>query len=494
MSLKGAGADIIDQLQAIIDAKQLLDKAMEDSHALEKAQRDLDYQVAALEKLRDANLRASMSVGELAATNSQFMGFMKGAGKSISEFGTALDQSGVSVDQWNGFLEKFGENGMQQIVDAFDGSADSIRNGIAAITGELSAGTDSWQSSMQEFAAKAGMSAEQFVSFFADGIRNGKISAGASAEDLYNYVQGIIADIGANPKVKASGEEIASAFAQGIADGSIHAGMSVDEMVDVINGKLGKMDGKKAKVDIEGNITDGQAKTAALDTQKVFSDFKPTSVSADVTGNAADGSAAQSVDITNGNMRAMRANSVDASVTGNGSDFSAANSVSDTNIAMASMDSKGVEATVSGNVLAGIAGTIWDVVSAINSLRDKTVNVGVNFTGGGGGGFGGGGGGGGFKAGGIRWHANGGIVNAPHSGYPLDMVGEAGAEAIVPLTNRRYAQPFIDMIGDNLVTKLGISAGSVTNIYFNGNRINDNPQIREVTKDYMLQLKRLGAM
>jgi hypothetical protein len=76
MSLKGAGADIIDQLQAIVDAKHLLDKAMEDSSALDKAQRDLDYQVAALEKLQDANLKASMTTGELAATNSTLMGFI----------------------------------------------------------------------------------------------------------------------------------------------------------------------------------------------------------------------------------------------------------------------------------------------------------------------------------------------------------------------------------------------------------------------------------
>jgi hypothetical protein len=136
-----------------------------------------------------------------------------------------------------------------------------------------------------------------------------------------------------------------------------------------------------------------------------------------------------------------------------------------------------------------VANTIWGVVGALNALSGfagSIINVGVRIAqsvvGGG------------NKAGGIRWHAAGAIVNVPHRGYPLDMVGEAGAEAIVPLTNRRYAQPFIDMIGDDIVSKLGMGGGSVTNIYFNGNRINDDPQIREVTKDYMMQLKRLGAM
>ena len=37
---------------------------------------------------------------------------------------------------------------------------------------------------------------------------------------------------------------------------------------------------------------------------------------------------------------------------------------------------------------------------------------------------------------------------------PLDIVGEAGAEAIVPLTNRRYSQPFADIIADSVTDKL----------------------------------------
>lgn len=51
----------------------------------------------------------------------------------------------------------------------------------------------------------------------------------------------------------------------------------------------------------------------------------------------------------------------------------------------------------------------------------------------------------------VRYHANGGsIVNVPGTGYPLDMVGEDGAEAIVPLTNKRYAMPFVKMIAGEM--------------------------------------------
>ena len=56
----------------------------------------------------------------------------------------------------------------------------------------------------------------------------------------------------------------------------------------------------------------------------------------------------------------------------------------------------------------------------------------------------------------VRYHANGGsIVNVPGTGYPLDMVGEDGAEAIVPLTNKRYAMPFVKMIAGEIGKQSG---------------------------------------
>jgi TP901 family phage tail tape measure protein len=54
-----------------------------------------------------------------------------------------------------------------------------------------------------------------------------------------------------------------------------------------------------------------------------------------------------------------------------------------------------------------------------------------------------------------RYHAHGAIAT---SAVPLDIVGEAGAEAIVPLTNRAYAMPFVRMIAD----ELGATAGGIT--------------------------------
>lgn len=51
-------------------------------------------------------------------------------------------------------------------------------------------------------------------------------------------------------------------------------------------------------------------------------------------------------------------------------------------------------------------------------------------------------------AGGVRYHADGAFIAT--RAMPLDIVGEAGAEAIVPLTNRRYSQPFVDLVADGV--------------------------------------------
>ena len=63
-------------------------------------------------------------------------------------------------------------------------------------------------------------------------------------------------------------------------------------------------------------------------------------------------------------------------------------------------------------------------------------------------------------SGGIRTHADGGITAPQPRGagiatqaVPLDIVGEDGAEAIVPLTNRRYSQPFADIIAERVVKR-----------------------------------------
>ncbi|WP_165247469.1 tape measure protein [Adlercreutzia sp. ZJ141] len=71
--------------------------------------------------------------------------------------------------------------------------------------------------------------------------------------------------------------------------------------------------------------------------------------------------------------------------------------------------------------------------------------------------------------GGYRMHADGAIATRA---VPLDIVGEDGAEAIVPLTNRRYSQPFVDLIAEGVRNK----AQTVTNNYYSVGNVSVPPE------------------
>lgn len=98
----------------------------------------------------------------------------------------------------------------------------------------------------------------------------------------------------------------------------------------------------------------------------------------------------------------------------------------------------------------------------------------------------------------IARHAAGGYVNK--ATLTKDgIVGENGVEyydgsSIIPLTNRHYAQPFIDLLSDGLTEKVG-NMGSVTyNYYVNDAVVNDSPAIQGAFLNLFEVLQREGAM
>lgn len=83
----------------------------------------------------------------------------------------------------------------------------------------------------------------------------------------------------------------------------------------------------------------------------------------------------------------------------------------------------------------------------------------------------------------MRYHANGAIANRPGAGVPLDIVGEAGAEAIVPLTNRKYSRPFARTIAEQMKDVGGGVSTQVVNNYtlnIDGSTIRGNDRAREL--------------
>lgn len=100
---------------------------------------------------------------------------------------------------------------------------------------------------------------------------------------------------------------------------------------------------------------------------------------------------------------------------------------------------------------------------------------------------------GGFRLhadGGIRMHANGAIAT---KAVPLDIVGEDGAEAIVPLTNRKYALPFVRMIAEE-VAKIREQPTSTQNYYLDGRALAADAQTRKALEAIGRQIKRRSRM
>ena len=90
-------------------------------------------------------------------------------------------------------------------------------------------------------------------------------------------------------------------------------------------------------------------------------------------------------------------------------------------------------------------------------------------------------------SGGIRAHANGAIATRA---VPLDIVGEDGAEAIVPLTNKRYSLPFAKTIAEQMD-----GAGDVTNTYIiNGLNYLPDSNIARAVDNVFAQVMRAQRM
>jgi hypothetical protein len=89
--------------------------------------------------------------------------------------------------------------------------------------------------------------------------------------------------------------------------------------------------------------------------------------------------------------------------------------------------------------------------------------------------------------GGIRYHANGAIAT---KAMPLDIVGEAGAEAIVPLTNKRYSLPFAKTIAE----QMGGAGGTAYNVYIDSDALATDAKISAAIDGLVSAVQRRSNM
>lgn len=172
----------------------------------------------------------------------------------------------------------------------------------------------------------------------------------------------------------------------------------------------------------------------------------------------------------------LKDKSATAKVTGNAENGSAKKAVNDTNTAVQKLKDKSVSVDVKGNVTSGVAGgSIRTALDLIGKMKDKSVtltthnvtrNTKITETK--------------QARGGIRRHARGDIFVADNPGYGVDVnavkdiMGEAGPEAIVPLTSH-YGKDFAQMMGKEAAKVMG--GGPTVSIYMTYNAGEDATQL-----------------
>lgn len=90
--------------------------------------------------------------------------------------------------------------------------------------------------------------------------------------------------------------------------------------------------------------------------------------------------------------------------------------------------------------------------------------------------------------GGYRYHADGAIAT---KAVPLDIVGEDGAEAIVPLTNRKYSQPFIDLLAEGINDKRESGGNTYVNIRL---AVGADSSAKDIVREIAREIKLHGLM
>lgn len=378
---------------------------------LEEAKANLSEVTGQMEATGQAVEQLEAQIGNAAAGGAQsFADLVEGSGAlrtffdetggDAADFAADLEASGISLEA----LGDLSDSELAQIAASWDGTTESI---VAALTRQEGAGEAYAQSLMESLEA-----------------------AGVSTETL-------------NEVGSANISALAQAFGGNI-DAMVWA-LGEYNAVPIVN-KDGTVSVNDASlVDAEGRLWSWNGST--LVDQHGTAIVDDTSL-ADAQGN---------VYVWNGS--ALVPMSTTATVTGNTVDGSAEAGISGTNDATGDMASKTVTDSVTGTALTA-APSIWDTVNAINSLTSRSVTVDTTFNE--------------YRnvytnnvavsnaAGGVRLNAEGGIVPRLHAdgaiatrAVPLDIVGEDGAEAIVPLTNRRYSQPFADIIAEGVVRAMG---------------------------------------
>lgn len=180
-----------------------------------------------------------------------------------------------------------------------------------------------------------------------------------------------------------------------------------------------------AKVD-DGELVDALGNVYEWD----GAELKPKDATAQVDGNAQDGSAEQGVEDTNDAVQGMSSRSVTASVSGNAVDGSARRELENLKDSIGGLASRSI--TIAAKFVSQVPHATGGVIAHAEGAVLPP----------------------------VQYHASGFIANRA-TDVTRHIVGEAGAEAVIPLTNRRYTGPFTDLVSEKVVAALSAQVDEI---------------------------------
>lgn len=431
------GQDIQDTKNALIQASNY---SMSQQEAEAQATEIVDAKLAEYKGTVD---NTTSAVDDIAAA-------MGDASKATSDSADAYDRWGNTVTDKFGtaaaiLKQNLGANGLGQLKDdlrELGASTEDLGNLTADQMQELALAYDGTSASIVGKLAEWGVGMDDAKAKTAEGIAAIRDSLnGMGVGDAFSQA-GIDIDAFSQKLAEAgvSAEQLNSIGSENLSALAQSCNGNTDQMIAAITAFNGTpmLDKNSGVYIYDTELTDAQGNVYTWNGTALV-DKNGTAIVQDTSLTDAQGHNY----VWNGT--ALVSKQASANVNGNASNGQAKGQVDNTNSSVDRMHDKSVNASVSGNAADGSAArSIWDTVSAIGSLVGKSItntvtNVVHSITG--------------NAKGGIRPHADGGFVPRFHAhgaiatkAVPLDIVGEDGAEAIVPLTNERYARPFAQMI------------------------------------------------
>lgn len=389
---------------------------------------------------------AELSISQLAMTTDvAAQAFNEGGTKaqySIEDFGSALEAAAADKDK---LKDAMGDpDTMAEIVAAYDGTAESL----GGVLDQLGIGFDETSAKAADAAGTVSQMGD-WLAALGDDAYEAFALMGTSSDDLAG-------------KLSAAGvsmEELSSLGADNFTKMAESCNGDVDSLINELTkiNALG-LDPKTLTVNDDGTITDETGKVWDLNAMtiddKIFTVNDDGTISVEQAGVdhlSATDVASKSFDVTsNGTTQAETGNARDLRSKLDMVPGTYTAKVTTSGVADASSSVGGLL-----DKLSTLAGTAW---TAVVHTVTGNASGGINL----------------HASGGVRRHASGAIYTRPTYISPNDIIGEAGAEYydgthIVPLTNRRYSQPFADIIAEEVAGKMGrgnVVTQHVTNNFY----------------------------